>query len=328
MYTVLPFSQLFQTMKKTIYQLLYTLAYCFWYGMSLLPLRVLYLLSDALYLPVAKLIRYRHRVIWNNLKSSFPEKTDQELRTIERRFYHQFCDYIVETIKLMTMSREQLMHHIKFEGMDEMNADIRQGLSCGIFLGHVFNWEWITSLPNWVPEGVICAQLYHPLENNYFDKLFKFVRERQHALSIPMQESLRKIVEFRHKSKAIVVGYIADQVPMWNNIHLWLPFLNHPETPVLTGAERIIKHMRQVAFYADVYRVRRGYYVCEMKPMAKDTHGIPDFQLTEQYFTLLEETIRRQPENYLWSHNRWKRTKEAFDREFEVVDGKVRHRRS
>lgn len=141
---------------------------------------------------MSRVVRYRHKVIWKNLKNSFPEKTDNELRLIERGFYHWFCDYIVETLKLITMSKEQLMKRMTFTGTEELNRILSEGKSAGVYLGHLGNWEWITSLPYWV-DNALCCQLYHPLENEYFDRLFKYVRERQGALCIPMQESLRRL---------------------------------------------------------------------------------------------------------------------------------------
>lgn len=309
-------------MKKVLNEVGYVLVYGIWYLLSLLPMRLLYVLSDLLYFIMAYILRYRHRVIWKNLSGSFPEKSHEELVKIEKDFYHWFCDYLVETIKLMTISASEMQRRMKFTGLEQLNKALSSGQSCAIYLGHYGNWEWITSLPNWLPCQVQCCQLYHPLENKRFDRLFKYVRERQHALCIPMHNSLRKILEFKRNNRAIVVGYIADQVPLWWNIHHWLDFLHH-DTPVLTGAERIIKHMGQVCFYGDMKRVKRGYYECEMKLMASDPKQCKEWELTDQYFRMLEETIRQQPACYLWSHNRWKRTREEFERDWEVVDGKV-----
>ena len=179
-------------MKKNLihalYLVAYILAYGFWFLMSLLPLRVLYVVSDFLYLIVAHVVRYRHHVIWKNLSASFPEKSAEELRKIEQGFYHYFCDYLVETVKLMTMSRKQLMKRMTFSDLEEFNEILAEGQSVAVYLGHYGNWEWITALPYWTGNGAQCCQLYHPLENDYFDRLFKYVRERQGALCIPMQE--------------------------------------------------------------------------------------------------------------------------------------------
>lgn len=312
-------------MKKALYKTLYLLAYGFWYLLALLPFPVLYLFSDVFYLIMAHIVKYRHKVIGKNLRNSFPEKTDAELRRIEQGFYHWFCDYVVETFKLMTMSREQLMERMTFTGTEELNRLLSEGRSVAVYLGHLGNWEWITSLPYWVEDSV-CCQLYHPLENEYFDRLFKFVRERHGARCIPMQESLRKIIQFGRTGKPVVVGYISDQTPFWWNIHHWINFLNQ-ETPVLTGAERIVKHTRQVFVYGDVTRTRRGHYNCEFHIIRKETKDLPEYEITDLYFQELEKSIRRQPEIYLWSHNRWKRTRARFNEYFKEVDGKIHLRK-
>ena len=174
-------------------KILYGIAYGFWFVLSLLPFRILFLLSDCLYFLVSKVVKYRHKVIWKNLKESFPDKTEAELRTIEKGFYHWFCDYIVETIKLMTMSPSTLRKRMKFTGMEKFNEVLDNGGSCAVYLGHYCNWEWITSLPYWLPEHVQCCELYHPLENEPMDHLFKKVRERQNALCIPMQEAQQQV---------------------------------------------------------------------------------------------------------------------------------------
>ena len=300
----------------------YYIGYAIWYTLSLLPLRVLYVLSDLLYLLVSRIVRYRHRVIWNNLKTSFPEKTDQEIRRIEHDFYHYFCDYLVETIKMMTISERQLRQRMTFTGMEELNRVLSSGQSCAVYLGHVGNWEWITSLPFWVSSDVQCAQIYHPLENAASDKLFLKVRERLGARCIAMNDTLREVVRYRREGRTICVGYISDQKPHWVNIHHWVDFLNH-DTPVLTGTERIARSTGHAVFYADVTRKRRGYYNCDLQLITTDPKSTNEWELTDRYFSALEQTIRRDPAIWLWSHDRWKRTREEFNRRFEVKDGKV-----
>lgn len=309
-------------MKKGLSYIAYALSYTFWYTMSLLPMSLLYVFSDCLYLLVGKVVKYRHKVIWKNLKDSFPEKDEAELLRIEREFYHYFCDYLVETIKLLNMSKRELRQRMVFTGIEEMNELLEKGVSCAVYLGHYGNWELITSLPLWVSEKAQCCQVYHPLNNERFDKLFKSVREKHHALCIPMAETLRQVVSYRQKKQPIVIGYIADQAPFWNNIHHWVDFLNH-DTPVLTGSERIIKKTGQAVFYGDVSRVRRGYYQCDFKLITNESAKYKDWEITDKYFQLLEETIRRQPELYLWSHKRWKRTREEFNLRYDEKTGRV-----
>ena len=312
---------------KVLNYIAYLIVYGLWFLMSLLPFRVLYWISDFLSFLMIHIFKYRHRVIWKNLTDSFPDKSEEEIRAIEKGFYHWFCDYLVETVKLMTISKKSLMKHMTFTGLDVFNKTLSEGQSCAVFLGHYGNWEWMTSLSYWVSEDILCTQLYHPLENENFDRLFKYVRERQQGVCIPMQESIRKIVELKREGKTIVVGFISDQVPMWNNIHHWLEFLHH-DTPVLTGGEKIARKTNQAAFYGEMTRPKRGYYNCEMKLISRDTPSMKEFEITDIYFHLLEASIIKQPEIWLWSHNRWKRTREEFDKYFIVKDGKVLHRES
>jgi KDO2-lipid IV(A) lauroyltransferase len=309
-------------MKNMFNQTVYALSYGLWYVLSLLPMSLLYVLSDCFYFLVAKVVRYRHGVIWKNLTESFPEKDDTELRQIENDFYHSFCDYVVETVKLMSMSKRQLMRRLEFTGLDEVRQCFDNGQSVSVYLGHLFNWEWITSLPYWVPGNVQCCELYHPLENKNFDRLFKRVREKQNALCITMADSLRRILEYKRQRQTVIVGYIADQAPFWNNIHHWVDFLHH-DTPVFTGAERIAKHAGQACFYGYIRKVRRGYYVCEMQPMMIDSKAVPDYEITDEYFRRLEANIREYPGIYLWSHRRWKRTHEEYNIRYNPENGRV-----
>jgi KDO2-lipid IV(A) lauroyltransferase len=302
--------------------LAYYLLFGLWYLLSLLPMRVHYLLSDLIYLIIYKLAGYRVKVVRSNLESSFPEKTKEELRSIERRFYHCLCDYFVETVKMMTMSERQMRRRMVFSGTEAVAECVANGQSCAVYLGHLFNWEWITSLPLWVRKEAQCGQLYHALENPVFDRLFLALRQRWGAECIPLTDILRKTIEYKRKQQPTVIGYIGDQVPHWNNIHHWCQFLNH-DTPVMTGADRIAKKNGQALFYIDVRHPRRGYYEAEFKLISANPKELYEYESVNIYFAMLEETIRRQPELWLWSHNRWKRTREEFDRRFQVVDGKV-----
>jgi KDO2-lipid IV(A) lauroyltransferase len=136
-----------------------------WYLVSLLPLRLLYVLADVLYFPLYYVVRYRRRVVRRNLTSAFPTKDERDIRRIERGFYHYFCDTSIETLKLFSISKRNLMRRMTFEGVDEMVADMerQQKTFSFVYLGHYGNWEWIASLAYWVPADYLCAQIYHPL---------------------------------------------------------------------------------------------------------------------------------------------------------------------
>jgi KDO2-lipid IV(A) lauroyltransferase len=303
-------------------KIVYYLVTVVWYLLSLLPFWMHYLLSDLLYVILYRIIGYRKKVVRSNLATSFPEKGEAELRKIERGFYHFFGDYIAESVKLMTISRKNLKKRMVFKGADAINEVIESGQSCAVYLGHYCNWEWITSMPLWVTPKAQCGQIYHPIENKDFDRLFLRLRQRLGALCIPMQDTLRKMLEFRKVGQPVIIGYISDQKPHWVNIHHWIDFLHH-DTPVLTGTERIVRKLNHAVFYADVRRIRRGYYEMTIVPITREPQKMGDYELTDRYYQLLEESIQRAPEFWLWSHNRWSRTREEFNERFEVVDGKV-----
>ena len=303
-------------------KILYYLTLAVWYSLSLLPLRVHYLLSDCLFWILYGMIGYRKRVVRSNLASSFPEKTEAELQQIERGFYHFFCDYLVESIKLLTISHEELKRRLVFKGTETINEVVESGQSCAVYLGHYCNWEWITSLPLWVTAKAQCGQIYHPIENKDFDRLFLRLRQRMGAVCIPMQDTLRKILEYRQQGQPVVIGYISDQKPHWVNIHHWVDFLHH-DTPVLTGTERIARKVKHAVFYLDVRRICRGYYEAEFRLITREPQQMPEYRLTDIYYEMLEASIRRAPEFWLWSHKRWARTREEFNERFEVIDGKV-----
>ena len=302
--------------------MLYYLIYGCWYLLSLLPLCVHYVLSDALYFLVYRLLHYRVKVVRKNISESFPEKDASELRHIERGFYHWFCDYIVESVKLLTMSQRQMKRRLVFKGTDVVDRVVAEGQSCAVYLGHYCNWEWITSLPLWVTPAAQCGQIYHAIENPLFDRLFLRLRQRFGAVCIPMAETLRRIVKYRQEGRPVVIGYISDQVPFWNNIHHWCQFLNH-DTPVLTGTERLARQTGHAVFYMDVRRVRRGYYEAEFQLISREPKQLAEYEVTDEYFRRLEASIRRDPACYLWSHNRWKRTREEFNLRYDEATGRV-----
>lgn len=300
----------------------YYILLCVWYLISLLPFWVLYRLSDFIYCLLYYLVGYRKKVVRENLASSFPEKSVEELRKIERGFYHFLCDYVVESLKMMTISDSNLRKRMVHKNVELFNQCVEEGQSCAIYLGHYCNWEWVTSMPLWVTPKAQCGQIYHPLENLVTDLLFLRMRQCHGSLCITMQDTLRFLLKSQKEKQPVIIGYIADQKPYWTNIHHWVDFLNH-DTPVLTGTDRILRKMNHAVIYCDIQRVRRGYYVATYKMMTREPGKMKDFELTDMYFKMLEESIRRAPEYWLWSHKRWSRTHEEFDRNWEVVDGKV-----
>lgn len=299
----------YRTLKNIAYYILFGI----WYVVSHLPLRILYLFADFIYIIIYHVIGYRINVVRKNLGESFPEKSENELRQIEKGFYRHFCSILIESIKFFSISQDELKKRFEFRGVDLINDSLRRGKTCGIYLGHYGNWEWPSSMPLWIDSNLgITAQLYHPLENLVTDRLVYYTRQRFGGISIPSNQSIRELVKWRNKGKPLVIGFVADQTPWWNDIHYWTNFLNHPDTPVFTGAERIMKKFDMDVYYLDITRVKRGYYTAEYKRITTTPKEWEEFAITERYNRMMEETIKRAPQYWLWSHNRWKRTKEEW----------------
>lgn len=273
---------------------------------SRLPLRVLYVVSDVCFPVLYYVVRYRRRVVRENIDTALTELSVHERRRVERRFYRWFCDYVVETIKLLTISEEEMRRRITMDGVAEMERELEQRPFVFVYLGHYCNWEWISTLPLWTrQEGTHCAQLYRPLNDKHIDRLFYRMRTRFGAENISKYEAFRHILRLRADDKRTIIGFISDQRPAREATHDWTDFLHH-DTPIITGAEHIAKKVDAAVYFADVERVRRGYYHLVFRPMASDARSVPDFQLSEEYMHRLEAMIRRQPHLWLWTHKRWK----------------------
>lgn len=288
-----------------MYKILFTLLRL----LSRMPLGVHYFLSDYLLFPlVYYLVRYRRKLVRIQLADSFPEKEKKELRNIERRFYHFFCDYFVETLKMETMSNEEMKRRVEFVGINEMQETLlHQGKNfCFAYLGHYGNWEWMASFPLWLHEPWQGAQIYHPLHNPEVDQHFLKEREKFGGRCIPMKQTLRQILTAKQEGRYEVIGFIADQAPKVQSLHHWIDFLNH-KTAVFVGNERIARQVDAAPYYIRVTRPRRGYYRAEVLPMNISPEAGEEYAITNEYARLLEEQIREQPELWLWSHDRWKR---------------------
>lgn len=300
------------------------LVYNVFYAISLLPLGVLYAMSDVLAFLLYHVVRYRRGIVRKNLATSFPEKSHREIKAIETRFYRWFCDYFVEAIKLLGISDDELNRRLIVKNPEVHEAFFRKGRSTAAILGHYCNWEWLSRVGKDMNQSRRMCLIYDPLHNKAFDNLFLRLRSYPPTgVPTPKRDILRQLLTWKREGVMTLAGYIADQSPKWENIHLWLPFLNHPQTPVFTGAERIIRKLDNPVFYVKVERPRRGQYTVEFVLITAEPKSLPEGEITRRFFYMLEQSIREQPQFYLWSHDRWKRTKEEFDRRFDVVNGKV-----
>ena len=279
----------------------------FWRLFSRVPLWMMYLISDCLYYPVYYIGRYRRKVARKNLIEAFPEKSVKEIVKIEKRFYRFFVDLFFETCKQATVSEKTARERVKYTNYDVVNALFEQGKSITLYMAHYANWECLSTicLPVDPETGGITGQVYKRLSNKFADKLMCDSRERFGSICIEMNDTLRRVNQYAAAGQPNMIAYLADQSPKKRFIQHYVPFLNH-QAPAFVGAEKITKRYGLAALYLDLKRVKRGYYEATFKMLHPDPQSLPDFELTDLYYKELEEIIRRQPEFYMWTHNRFK----------------------
>ncbi len=286
-------------MKK----ILFYLAYSFIWLITLLPLRVLYLLSDFIFLILFYLVGYRKKTVHQNLKNSLPDKSPQEISRIARKFYRQLCDYFIESAYRIHMGEKENTRRIHFKNPDLLQDYYKQNKSIVLLLSHYGNWEWgnrITRLSSHSLLGI-----YKPLQNKYFDKFFLHLRTQFGGIGIPMESTLRTLVTYQKDKKPVVLYTVADQRPQWTSIQHWTTFLNQ-DTPVITGPEKIARRFNYPVLFLDIQKIRRGYYSAEFKLICENPAEVPEFLITRKYHAIVERNILQRPELWLWSHKRWK----------------------
>lgn len=296
-------------MKRICQDILYAPLWLIMHLLAFLPLRVLYLVSYLLYIIIYRVVGYRRKVVRDNLTQCFPDKSVDELRKIERKFYRFFSDYIVETLKVLHISDTEMKQRMEFVDAEVVDRFTTQGRSVMLLLGHYGNWEWIPSLTMWCacPDNIQLGQVYRTLRNEWFDRFFLRLRSRFGTRGISKEVVLRTFLQFRRDGLVSLTGFMADQTPSINNIHHWTQFLGRP-TAALSGFEAIAKRLDMAVVYVDVELVKRGHYRATFRLLEDNPTACPDYDITDRYMQAMEQTIRRAPHAWLWSHKRWKHT--------------------
>lgn len=278
-------------------------------GLAHLPMRGLYILSDLLAWLLHYVLRYRCSVVRDNLAKCFPDLEIKERKRIERDFYRNFSDSLVETIKLLHISDEEMRTRMVVENQEYADQLLKSGRSIVAYFSHCFNWEWAAALPLWSgldgEEKVRFGQVYRPLKNEWFDQLLLHIRSRFGNMNFPKHTVLRRLLMLRREGVASMVGFMSDQKPSHGDPTYVTIFLNRP-TAMITGTETLARKLHDAAVYMDIYHLRRGYYKVVVKPMAEDVAAMEPMELTRMYTSMLQATIERDPALWLWSHKRWK----------------------
>jgi Kdo2-lipid IVA lauroyltransferase/acyltransferase len=247
-------------------------------------------------------IKYRRKVVIHNLKNAFPEKSDEEIYSIAKKFYLNLSDIIFETIKMLTISRRELEKRVVIKNKELITQYGENNVKFIAVQGHYTNWEWVSLISPLLlkhkPIGV-----YKPLSNIYFDRLFKKMRGRFGMNLVPMKDVLRIVVA--HKNELFAIGLIADQTPTQGESVYWTKFLNQ-DTSVFLGIEKLSKQLNCPVVFFDMQRIRRGYYQLEIVPLIQEPQKYAEYEITQIHLRYLEERIKQKPEDWLWSHRRWK----------------------
>jgi KDO2-lipid IV(A) lauroyltransferase len=286
------------------------IGYYLFYGINwiitLLPLPVLYIFSDFLYLVLYYVVSYRRKVVATNLKNSFPEKTDKELKIIEKKFYRHLSDIIIETFKSTHMTRTNQKKRFTYSNLDIIDK-LREGKRDIIaIMGHYNNWEWPTLLPYYLKYKTII--IYKPLQNKYFNRFINNHRSEHGIVLTPTSQVIREIINCRKNDINTVSVFISDQIPSKGDIKYWTTFLNQ-DTAVFTGAGKIASKYDMAIVFFHVQKVKRGYYNLNIEPLFDHTEGLSEEMITEKHVRKLEEIIKEKPEYWIWSHRRWKHKK-------------------
>lgn len=283
--------------------IIYYLALPFIYLISILPFSVLYAVSDGLYFLIYRVLGYRKAVVMSNLRNSFPQKTEEEIKTITKAYYKYLCDLFLETFKTLTISKKTMLEHCYFNPQAKALFDklAEENKSIVLVMGHLGNWEWAGNTVSLVLKQQLYV-IYHPITNKYFDWLMYKMRTRFGTKLIAMKDTFREMLENRAELNA--TAFIADQTPTPVNAY-WTTFLNQ-DTPVFRGTELIARKINYPVVYARVKRVKRGYYEMFAEILTDNPKATSEGEVSEMHTRRLEKDIIDQPEVWLWSHRRWK----------------------
>ena len=286
------------------------IGYYLFYGINwiitLLPLPVLYIFSDFLYLVLYYVVSYRRNVVATNLKNSFPEKTDKELKIIEKKFYRHLSDILIETFKSTHMTRANQKKRFTYSNLEIIDKLREEKRDIIAIMGHYNNWEWPTLLPYYLKYKTII--IYKPLQNKYFNRFINNHRSEHGIVLTPTSQVIREIINCRKNDINTVSVFISDQIPSKGDIKYWTTFLNQ-DTAVFTGAGKIGSKYDMAIVFFHVQKVKRGYYNLNIELLFDHTEGLSEEAITEKHVRRLEEIIKENPEYWIWSHRRWKHKK-------------------
>ncbi len=269
--------------------------------LSRLPFSVLYLISDFLFFGGYYVAKYRRNIVWNNLKNSFPEKSHEELRIIECDYFKNLCDYGVETLKLITITKEELSERMHYLNPEVLQPYRNQNQSVILLASHQFNWEWLlTSGSINLPFSV--DFIYQKQSSEFFNKFSLAGRSRFGAYGIERNQTAREAIKRKDVVRSIAI--VADQFPRFEKKY-WTNFLTQ-ETAFFLGIGQFAVITQYPVFFGSLKKIKRGYYEATLIPVSVPPYEKGSEIVVDSYAKITEKLIRESPDNWLWSHDRWK----------------------
>lgn len=283
--------------------LLFLLVYPLLLSISILPFRILYLLSDLVYFIVYHIFGYRKKVVRENLALALPHLSDAERLSIERKSYRYLCDMFLEMIKTLTISKAEMAKRFVFTNLDEYLKLEKEGKSIALLCAHYASYEWAVSMNSKIT--VKGYGIYKKINNKYFDKLVRKIRSKFEADLIPINKTAEIIAHNHANGIQSLYGFVSDQSPQLRTINYWHTFMGI-EVPVYVGAEMLSKKYDMNVIFLKVNKVKRGFYKADLEVLSTNVKDVPDFQIMDIFLDKVEELILQAPEFYLWTHKRWK----------------------
>lgn len=292
-------------MGKVLGWVVYVLVYVFTWILSVLPQRLFYALSDVSAFLLCYVVRYRRGTVLGNLRRSFPEKSEAEVRRIAWGFYRHLSDLILEEAFLLHASAKRMMARCSYTNVELLTPYYEAGRSVVIAAAHYANWEFLTTAAPQIRHKML--SIYKPVNNKRLERLLTGSRERLGSETVLMKDTFRTVLRYEQQHVPTLIGLITDQTP-WKGNHYWGRFLNQ-DTLVFRGIEHIAKRFNLPVFFCNMQRVRRGHYQITLELITDDPCHTPDDWITAQHLAALERCIQANPAPWLWSHRRWKYSK-------------------
>ncbi|RYC52755.1 lysophospholipid acyltransferase family protein [Flagellimonas olearia] len=286
-------------MQLTIFILAYPLLWL----VSRLPFKLIYLLSDGVYVLLYHVIGYRKKVVRSNLALVFPEKTPAERLVIEKKFYKHMCDMFLEMIKTLGISKKEIQKRFTVSNFELIHGLEEKGTNTMLMLPHYASWEWVLSLNLQIQSKGY--GIYQKIENKYFDRLIRQIRGKFNTTLISTRESRKILKAAKESNELLMVGIISDQSPMVSRAKYWTDFMGIV-VPAHVGGEEICKANDIVPVYLKVKKKKRGYYEGTFKILSENPAEVENYKITDAFLRETEKSIREAPEYYFWTHKRWK----------------------